>query len=247
MPGFLQSNNQVEQQTTNPPTVASQKKFNWKKVLVVVVAGALVLSAVVAGFYYYVSQNDLGFSIGSVEIKQASPSAKPATQSAETASPTANESETENWKTIESTAIGYSIKTPQSWLVTLGAEDKQCTPNMDFIAPTKDILGKCGSEFGGLIVITKREEAFSDHEKNVDTGSLKNPVVSNTKVDGAKAIKVTGTINFADDPYEMNGSDSIEYYVKYDDQVLVITYLRKPAWIDYSETFEKIVSTFKFI
>lgn len=230
------------------PQEAAKSKFNWKKTLLPIFIGATIIFAGLAGFYYW-QLNKTKEPSEVTPSKTATPSAKQATPSAEEESKKESQStdETADWKKFTSNSIGYSVKIPNTWLTKEGAKDSLCGSGVDFIAPTTETLGKCATEFGGLIVIQKINKAFTSYTASLDTTNLKNSTKTNTTVGGKEAVKVMGTYNTTNDMYSLNGSEVIDYYINQNGKVLMIEYLGRPSWTDHSETFEQIVETFSFL
>ncbi|MDP2720746.1 MAG: PsbP-related protein [bacterium] len=221
-------------------TKPQSKGISWSKVIVAVVVILVVAGLIGVGVWYYVDS----------QTKQEVPSVtnKISTESAKTSTPSAQADETADWKTFTSKKIGYSTKLPKSWLTTVGAEDSLCSPNIDFLAPKKDVLGLCASEFGGMVVVQQIDQKFDVFVAGLNTDSLKNANKSTTTVDGKQAVKISGVYNITgEDMFELNGSETITYYINQDEKVLSIGYLEKPSWPENTAIFELIVSTFKFL
>ena len=201
-----------EKQPTKPQVQPEKaKKVSSKKIVIIVVAVAAVLAVLGGLLWFFVLDKSKD---ASEQTKVSTPSAKEATPSAKEATPSAEEETgsvdpTSGWKTFTSESIGYSLKVPQSWKTKEGADDPLCGTGVDFLAPTKDLLGLCATEFGGMVVVQKIDKSFTAYTNNINMSSLKDSQKINTTVDGEKAVKVTGIYNMTEDFYSLNGSEVI--------------------------------------
>jgi hypothetical protein len=227
-----------------PQAKEGERGLNWASVAVV--SSIIIFILIIAVFAYWFLV--LRPQVESQPKDTSTPSTKETNSSEKPASPSAENDETEDWKTFTSDKIGYSIKLPANWLTTKGADNESCVDNMDFFAPSNDLLGLCATEFGGLGVVQKINQDFEDYIENIiDTSTLKDSERTDATVGGAEAVRVSGTYNLTDDFNSLNGSKTISYYIDQDGNVLLITYLGKPSWPDHSETFELIITTLKFL
>jgi len=238
----------LESQPKQPQVQPEQVKKVYTKKIIIIVVAIVVVSAILGGLIWVFTLNK---SDTADSAKVSTPSAKEVTLSSKEATPF-SEGKTEKgvtsgWKIFTSESMDYLLKVPQSWETKEGADDSLCGAGIDFLAPTKDLLGKCATEFGGLVVVQQINELFTTYTNNIDMSSLKDSRKESTTVGGTEAVKVTGTYNLTEDVYSLNGSDVIDYYINQDGKVLMIEYLQKPSWPDELDTFELIISTFKFL
>ncbi len=235
---------QNQQLPPYPQANEGRKGINWASVTVVASIIIFILIIAIFAYWFFV----LRPQVESQPNDTSAPPKKETTSSEKPAFPSAEKEETKDWKTFKSDKIGYSIKLPNTWITTKGADNQNCVDNLDFFAPSNDLLGLCASEFGGLGVVQKINQDFEDYTENIiDTSTLKDLERTSTTVGGTVAMRVSGTYNLVDDFNSLNGSKTISYYLNQDGKVLLISYLGKPSWPDHSETFELIITTLEFL
>ena len=228
-------------QPNKPTVIYSPLRLNWKNVAAGTVIGLLMVAIGVFSFTYY---NPNATPIPPVVIKSGTKSAEisKATPSAETA----------DWKTLTNKLLGYAIKHPENWL-TNDPNDTLCLGS-GFFAPNKELLGLCASGFSGLVSIGQTDPPF-DIEQQLSsykkTHNFKNYKETETTVDGKKTTKISGISQ--SEPEGTDGGVSFKdyryiiYLIDLEDRVLNLTYSQAPSWEDYSETFENMVKSFKFL
>jgi hypothetical protein len=213
-----------------PNPVASNPNIHTHKVFATV--GLILIGAIIgiAGVWWYV-QNQAE----TVSEDSETTSTKVSTSSAKASS----SSGTDNWSYYSSEKYKYSYKYPDNWLS--GA----CDDNY-FHAPTKETLGICASEFGGMVGISYVDTDYSEYVSQdgfTDLSYLENGERQETTVGGAKAIKISGTYKDVQEGPVKNGAKRIFYIVNLKNKVLFLNYYSEQEWGDYSDTFEQIVST----
>ncbi|MEX0616831.1 MAG: PsbP-related protein [Candidatus Woykebacteria bacterium] len=227
---------QNQQLPAYPNQSTSGKGINWAAVSAVSSIIIFVLIIAVLGYWWLVIRPEVESQppIQATSTKQASPSAKPATKSSEV-------DEKADWKTYTDTKTGYTLKYPKDWL------SGTCEDKYLFLAPSKDILGICSSEFGGLINITSGESDYKDYISQFDDLSyFYNSSKKEITISGKDAIRVSGKYKESSN-YVQKDALRIEYVINQGKgKILILNYYSKPQWGDYSKAFEKIVSTFRF-
>ncbi|OGY23821.1 MAG: hypothetical protein A2Y57_03550 [Candidatus Woykebacteria bacterium RBG_13_40_7b] len=123
-----------------------------------------------------------------------------------------------------------------------------CDPNQAFFAPTKEILGACATEFGGIINISLTtstiDQMISSYaEEDYDNFKKEELGIINNK----KTVKISGISKVKTEFFDLTGTKTIVYLVDFGDKTLHVMYSQKPTWSDYSATFEKMFSTLKFL
>jgi len=219
-----------------------EKKLNIHKVLSTIGIILSIVIVIIAAIWFYINQNTPQ-NIETDNVKISTTSAKKATISAEV-------DETANWKELSNATVGYLLKYPENWLLNgTSAKEAVCDDDSVFLAPTKELLGLCASGYSGLIYIARTtvgdtlEQQVSFHKESDYENFQKSDVV----VDGKNAIKITGTSIVSNEFINKVGQKEIIYLIDLGDRVLILGYYQPKTVQDYSETFEKIITTIKFI
>ncbi len=224
----------LDQSVPNP--LAKNPNFYTHKVFAAI--GLILIGTVVAvaGVWYYMESNSKGTAEEDNSVKVSTSSAKPATTSA-------TKDITAEWKTFSHPVIGFSIKYPETWLTN------ECEKTTFFFAPTKETLGVCASEFGGMVGIFFIDENYTTYvagESFNDISYLEGGKKETVTVNGKSAIKISG--KYKEDGGTISvGDQTIRYFFDIHGKVLYLNYFAKTTWQDYSKEFEQMVQTLNFL
>lgn len=223
----------LDQPVPNP--LAKNPNVHTHKVFATV--GLILIGTIlaVAGIWYYVaSQDTSNYANDEINVTKVSTSS---------AKQQLSKSDTSSWKYFSSSQYKYSYNYPEDWL-TSACDDSY------FHAPTKETLGVCASEFGGMVGISYVDTDYAEYiaqEGFTDLSYLENGERKETIVDGAKAIRISGIYKEVTEGPVKTGAKRIFYIVNVNNKVLFLNYYSEKGWGDYSETFEQIVSTVTLI
>ena len=218
----------MTEESVQPQPTPNQKSINWKRVLIVVVTAAVVIG--LGLFIFFILQPEPE-TTSTVTTKKATPSATIAT-------PSVKKDETTDWKIYSSKT--HSIKYPDDWVL------RECEGNVSF-APNNSLLGVCQSGHVGLVSTLQID--YIDYKKYLsqsDPSPYDNYLQQKTNVSGKEAIRTSGTYNGTVEGTQ-KGTQTIIYIVNSKDKGFMIKYFRYPEGEDYSNIFETMVSTFKFL
>ncbi len=157
--------------------------------------------------------------------------------------------ETMSWETLTNTTVGYIIKYPKDWLYNGTSSKPNCDDETVFFAPTKDLLGACASGFGGLVLIAHTQEGDSADMivNNYQPTNYDDFKKENVTIGGKSAVKISGISKVKNEMVDNTGTKEIHYIFTLGKQALTVNYSQGKTTTDYSATFEKIVSTLKFL
>lgn len=135
----------------------------------------------------------------------------------------------------------YSVRIPDGW-VSANCEDNE---DILFVAPNDEQLGKCASEFGGAVTISKQagdaREPESVYTSRTDISDVN---YAGTTVAGMEATRVAYTQ--AEEPMvgPPVGTDFVIVIAFDGTNSYILSYSRYPDWEDNLEHFDAIVNTF---
>lgn len=135
----------------------------------------------------------------------------------------------------------FSVRILESWQQQDCAADN---PNILFVAPTTDLLGKCASEFFGLIAVSKTEGDRREDE-SAYSGRTDINLVSYDQlmVDTMPAIRVEYTQSEEPIVGPPVGTRYIEVIAFDGTYSFSMSYTQQPGWDDYRAEFDAIVSS----
>ena len=224
----------LDQPVPNPlaknPNVYTHKVF---AAVGLILIGTIIA---VAGVWWYV-ENQTG-----AETANKTTTTKVSTSSAKKTTASAEKEETADWKIYTSTKFNYSLKYPTEWLTT------DCDPSPVLFAPKKNYLGVCNSGFGGLISVSNNPAPGFDEVTDNYVAANYDDFKKETLSVGVKtAVRISGTSKINNEIVDERGTKIIVYLIELGPSFLSINYSQSKSWDDYSQEFEQMVSTFKFL
>jgi hypothetical protein len=219
----------------------TKSKFDLHRVLAAI---GMILTAVIAVgafIWFFLDRQE--------KPKQNAEVVKVSTSSASTATTSAQEDETADWNLLTNTSVGYSLKYPPEWLLNGTASKPSCDDESVFLAPEQNLLGLCASGYAGLVYIARTNEGndFNLQVSFYKPEDYQDFQKTDLVISGKTAVKITGISKVSNEVLDKRGTKEIHYIVDLGNRVLIISYNQSKETLDYSEVFEKIVSTFKFL
>jgi hypothetical protein len=207
----------------------SARKIN-KKSLLIGLALALTLSmAAFAGYKYTKSNSKDAKSPSSEESKTITKEAPPAVAEAEMAGPESGE---------------YEVELPEEWVTGSCADN----PDIFFLAPNVDLLGKCQTEYFGTVSITKIEgDQRRTEEYYAADDYYQSAAFSTVEIDSLPGYRVSYSISQESElGYPPVGTFEYTYnlYDETEDVTYRIAYRQLPSDGDYQAEFITIAESF---
>lgn len=215
------------------PKTQTKKKLDFHKVFAAIGIILIALIIIVGGVWYFVQ------SAMDKVIPDEFVTNKVSTSSARTKTATSSA----DWRTYTDSKNAFSIKYPDTWL-TINCEGDF------FISPTKEKLGVCASEFGGMVGVSYLDTDYTEYvsqEGFTDVSYLEGGTRTETTVAGMKAIKISGTYGVVEGSPYKSGAKRIFYIINDNGKVIFLNYYSESNWGDYSKEFELMVTTLKFL
>lgn len=199
-------------------------KGGGKKVLIVLLV--LVLMALsAAGAWYYQQQ----------EIKKL----KNENASLEAANAQPAQAEVTKVNIVTTPDAAFTAELPEGWTFGLCAE-----VDTVFLAPSAGLLGKCQTENGGTVVLSRTNASSVTPESQYKTAANTDVTYSTVDVAGVSGIKATYTTTAEGaGGYPPAGTKVTVYETVKDGKLYSFTYNQLPGEADNSATFESIVSS----
>lgn len=203
----------------------------------------IVVISIIGGAGYYVYQANKATN----ESLNNTGNSETAKQENEKSAETEEADPTEGWKEYVSTEGKFSFKYPANWLTADSPE--LCSEGTVMIAPTKETLGKCASDFGGQVLLSmytgNETEAF-----RLRSDQYKNLTETKVEVDGVSGTRQAGVYSPDQEPQGMGpvvGTEEILYVFEVDGNVFSAQYGQRPGFPDVKKEFDLIVTkTLKF-
>ncbi len=219
-PIIPQSQEPQYQAPTPPPKHFLNKKFAITFVILILLgAGAY------AGIWYWQNQQ---------VAQEVAPTFTP--RPSATADPTAD------WKTYTNTQYGFEVKYPLDWFHV------DCFSSYVGFSYLQSKLPNC--ETGGdqpHVNIKIIQGGSMGKSISYAEGLIKDYSKTEIKISGnVTAIKYTGVTNSVEGPGPRNGTEIIETLFSYNNNIYQVYYYGLDGK-DYSQIFDQILSTFKFI
>jgi len=174
--------------------------------------------------------------------KDDSDSAKPSTSESEPAPDKDEPVDDPELAYVRPPSEVYRVAQPEGWVKATCAD----TPDVLFLAPSTDRLGKCGSESGGTVFATKSPGNVGNPEAHY-TGSAHYRGVTYTPItiDGMNGYKATYTTATVDGlGYPPIGSQGADYVLFDGTNSFVLVYTRLPGAPDLAATVQTMAETF---
>lgn len=136
----------------------------------------------------------------------------------------------------------YRVAQPEGWVKSTCSD----SPDLLFLAPSTDKLGKCNSESGGTVLISKSAGDIRE-PATAFTGNPQYTSVSYeaTTIDGMAGYKVAYAIAATGDPgYPPPGTKHIQYVLFDGTNSFIIIHTRLPADPDLSAIVQTMAETF---
>jgi hypothetical protein len=158
-------------------------------------------------------------------------------------------SPTKDWATYSSPDGNFSFKHPKTWVFPESLEF--CGEGLVLVAPFKDSLGRCGSEFGGQMQISSTKgDLRNDYKLKAENfDDLKEEPVT---VDGVPGVRQSATVVSRPDDVEGLGSSPdgtklVKYLFLEGGRTVEANYVGEPDFEDVLSDFELLVTkTLKF-
>lgn len=223
-------------QTTQPP---QKPKRNWKKISLILLVVLFLVSLVGIGLYLLIpkSVQEEPKPIPQQSQKQTTPSAEPAT-------PSAQKDETTNWKVYSSSEGEFSIKYPKDFSVkeTNGVIRGIYFNSPDKAETTPPIVTLTEGGFIHVQVTDAKTNSLETEFKNV-LQSSRVESRSNSTIDGVAAIRAV---------YIPNGtapSDKAEWVfaIKNGKRYSIVAWAAENDRQEINKMFNLMISTFKFL
>ncbi len=184
----------------------------------------------------------LGFAGWTVYNKNKKTDTKTTSSTAKTSDTPATPKKTVELTTVKPVSKIYQVDIPVSWV------SGTCTDNPDllFLAPTKDTLGKCQSEYFGTVSVTK-SAGSTGHNKEYYTTNNEYTDVSfePLAIDDFASYKVSYTQATANELGVPAVGTIITQYVIYDgSDTFTLSYSRTNADADLSVAFQDLAESF---
>jgi len=227
-----------------PSPTPKPQVINWKNIVIGVVIGTVLLG--VGGYLIYNAYQPKSSEPTVTATKKATPSAKPAT-------PSAQKDETADWDTFEDKILSYSVKYPMGWFVDPAKSWSGGVTNTgdnvtDFTNFDKAKITNPGELESTQYKITvaklakNEEQSLEDYVLSKRSTCCPPQLYGNLEkitVDKRTAYKDTATIGTKESP----GRDCIKVYVELNKSIVFAISCGQKA---FSETFDNILSTFRF-
>ena len=212
---------------TKPYEVVGPKKKRGKQALLWLLI-LLLIGGAGYGAWYYQQQNidDLN-----QQIKQLQEAAK---------ADKAPEKEIVKVQVVKSADNSFSVEAPVEWLSGT-CEDSTIV----FLAPSADLLGKCATEYFGIVSMSKTPGDNRSAEGDFADETLYSDVTfAAVTVNGVEGVRVSYTNVGEFEVGPLAGTKAISYQLFDGTSTYMISYSQQPSDPDYSEEFETITQSF---
>jgi hypothetical protein len=238
-----------ETSVSNPPLVPNianlkKKRISWKNIIIGVVVGTILVAVVLGGwFWYQLDQINKAASNSSIQI-----TTKTATPSSKVSTPSATTTETAGWKIYTNSKLGFSIKYPNTWSyndATKFASDN-CPAGPDIsdsevIFDGRDL--KCvGIAHEGLGTAGFEVSVANTEFEPLEQLSTQVQKYTYLVINGERAAKTYKTAT-SEGPW----CDCSRIYFNHVSRGYTIEFLNTDLQGNHDSTYDKILSTFKFL
>lgn len=210
--------------------VVGPKKHRSKKMLMWLLILLLIGASGYGGWYYQQQKiDDLNLQIK--QLKEAA------------SQPTEAEQDVVRVQLVRPADKSYSVEAPLDWLSGT-CEDSAVV----FLAPTSDLLGKCATEFFGMVSISKQPGDNLAVEADFSDDSIYSDVsFTSTSINGVNGVKISHTQVGAFEVGPVAGTKTISYQLFDGTNTYIISYSEQPGWPDHSDDFELIAQSFEIL
>ncbi|MEO5628109.1 MAG: hypothetical protein ABIQ89_04465 [Candidatus Saccharimonadales bacterium] len=142
------------------------------------------------------------------------------------------------------TSAAFRVVAPDGWVNSTCADN----PDTLFLATTSDKLGKCQSDFGGTVVISKVSGNATQPESYYSSdASLGSVVYSDVTIDGVSGHKVSYTVTGAAEVGPAVGTQQTTYILYDGTSSYIITYTRLSGEADLSAEVQALAESFHIL
>lgn len=234
----------LDQPVPNP--LAKNPNFYTHKVFAAIGIILIVTIAIVAGVWYYVE------SQGGNKTPETQNDVKVSTQTAKTATKSAEKDETADWKTFTSTKWGFKVKYPKDWAI---ANDTETGATLVSVAElggdTPQI--RIGFSFAEIAGITTSYNAVTSYEINKPTKVKPEYQVADeidtyirledTTIDSYKAVRTKLDLGYKD----LDSSDTYIVFIVKGNRIYQVGISGGINIDEKVKLLDRILSTFKFL